>query len=119
MSSLTPPVVDAASNPNPLKRKTPPTEADNNDEDAEADAEPVAAATEQAASAEDPDADADADAEVEVEERSFTPASGEYESGRVSCDTCGLSVSFRDETTGGFTLKQWQEHKETWWAVLQ
>ncbi|KAG5351096.1 hypothetical protein C0989_008004 [Termitomyces sp. Mn162] len=92
---------------NPLKRKTPPT--DDDDDDAEADPEGDM----------DPDADADADAEAEAEteQRSFTPG-GEYESGRVSCDTCGLSVSFRDEETGGFSLKQWQEHKESWWVAL-
>ncbi|TFY82309.1 hypothetical protein EWM64_g1697, partial [Hericium alpestre] len=37
--------------------------------------------------------------------------SSEYESGRVTCETCGESVSFRDEETGGFTLKHWDAHK--------
>ncbi|KAF8878382.1 hypothetical protein CPB84DRAFT_1817510 [Gymnopilus junonius] len=30
----------------------------------------------------------------------------EYETGRVTCETCGASVSFRDEQTGGFTHRR-------------
>ncbi|KAG6884293.1 hypothetical protein C0993_012405 [Termitomyces sp. T159_Od127] len=59
------------------------------------------------------DGEADAEAEPEAEGDGEERSSSEYESGRVSCDTCGLSVSFRDEATGGFSLKEWQEHKET------
>ncbi|KAF8072311.1 hypothetical protein FPV67DRAFT_1411888 [Lyophyllum atratum] len=51
-------------------------------------------------------------------ERSFTPAADgpsqpkdEYETGRVNCEVCGDGVSFRDEATGGFTLKHWNDHR--------
>lgn len=37
---------------------------------------------------------------------------GEYETGRVICEVCGEGVSFRDEATGGFTLKQWDAHRQ-------
>lgn len=39
---------------------------------------------------------------------------GEYETGRVICEVCGQGVSFRDETTGGFTLKHWDAHRQQW-----
>ncbi len=38
----------------------------------------------------------------------------EYESGRVICETCSTSVSFRDEHSGEFTLKHWDAHRVTW-----
>ncbi|TFY59853.1 hypothetical protein EVG20_g7634 [Dentipellis fragilis] len=41
-------------------------------------------------------------------------SSSEYESGRVICETCGDAVSFRDEETGGFTLRHWDAHKLEW-----
>ncbi|KAG9313266.1 hypothetical protein JVU11DRAFT_6731 [Chiua virens] len=37
---------------------------------------------------------------------------GEYETGRVICEVCGEGVSFRDEGTGGFTLKHWDAHRQ-------
>ncbi|KAK0214849.1 hypothetical protein IW262DRAFT_1403324 [Armillaria fumosa] len=37
----------------------------------------------------------------------------EYESGRVICETCSTSVSFRDEHSGEFTLKHWEAHRVT------
>ncbi|KAK0466918.1 uncharacterized protein EV420DRAFT_1506121 [Desarmillaria tabescens] len=37
----------------------------------------------------------------------------EYESGRVICETCSTSVSFRDENNGEFTLKHWDAHRMT------
>ncbi|KAL4065716.1 hypothetical protein V8B97DRAFT_2025625 [Scleroderma yunnanense] len=37
---------------------------------------------------------------------------GEYETGRVICEVCGDGVSFRDESTGGFTLKHWDAHRQ-------
>ncbi|KAF9232452.1 hypothetical protein BU15DRAFT_67456 [Melanogaster broomeanus] len=37
---------------------------------------------------------------------------GEYETGRVICEVCGEGVSFRDEATGGFTLKHWDAHRQ-------
>ncbi|KAG6816377.1 hypothetical protein H0H87_006589 [Tephrocybe sp. NHM501043] len=93
--------------PNPLKRKSPPTD-DPPSPHTRVDLDP------------DDDADADGDAEPEPEpdvdpdERSFTPPSGgEYESGHVTCEVCGLSVSFRDEETGGFSLREWNDHRET------
>ncbi|GBE86704.1 hypothetical protein BKA93DRAFT_759875 [Sparassis latifolia] len=36
---------------------------------------------------------------------------GEYETGRVICEACGEGISFRDEITGGFTVKHWDEHR--------
>ncbi|KZT69213.1 hypothetical protein DAEQUDRAFT_765543 [Daedalea quercina L-15889] len=39
------------------------------------------------------------------------PAKNEYETGRVKCEGCGEEVSFRDESTGGFTLRLWEAHR--------
>ena len=36
---------------------------------------------------------------------------GEYETGRVVCQACGIGVSFRDEATGDFSLKHWEAHR--------
>lgn len=36
---------------------------------------------------------------------------GEYETGRVTCEECGEAVSFRDESTGGFTVSLWEAHR--------
>ncbi|KAI0954778.1 hypothetical protein AcW1_006564 [Taiwanofungus camphoratus] len=38
-------------------------------------------------------------------------ARGEYETGRVICESCGEGISFRDEVTGGFTVKHWDAHR--------
>ncbi|KAF7968535.1 hypothetical protein HWV62_30147 [Athelia sp. TMB] len=38
-------------------------------------------------------------------------AKGEYETGRVICEVCSEGISFRDETSGGFTLKHWDAHR--------
>ena len=43
---------------------------------------------------------------------------GEYETGRVICEVCRKGVSFRDEETGGFTLKHWDAHRLSWLAPL-
>lgn len=32
------------------------------------------------------------------------------------CEVCGDSVSFRDEATGGFTLKHWDAHRQQWYS---
>ncbi|KAF8635144.1 hypothetical protein AX15_000525 [Amanita polypyramis BW_CC] len=59
---------------------------------------------------------------TENEHKPFSPApglpvgvtdthQGEYEKGRITCEVCGTSVSFRDEETGGFTLKHWEAHR--------
>ncbi|TDL14645.1 hypothetical protein BD410DRAFT_181217 [Rickenella mellea] len=40
-----------------------------------------------------------------------TLTADEYASGSVVCDTCGVTVSFRDSATGGFTVKEWDSHK--------
>jgi hypothetical protein len=42
------------------------------------------------------------------------PIKGEYETGRVICEVCRKGVSFRDEDTGGFTLKHWDAHRLSW-----
>jgi len=72
----------SASSPNPRKRKSPPERGDS------------------------------ADAEGESVDDSVTVPKGEYETGRVMCEVCGEGVSFRDETTGGFTLKHWDAHRQ-------
>ncbi|KAI0057394.1 hypothetical protein BV25DRAFT_1831234 [Artomyces pyxidatus] len=38
-------------------------------------------------------------------------SSSEFDSGVVTCESCGEAVSFRDEGTGGFTTKHWDAHK--------
>jgi hypothetical protein len=48
-----------------------------------------------------------------MDRRTLHPPHGEYESGRVNC-VCGKAVSFRDESTGGFTLKHWDAHRQQW-----
>ncbi|KAI0793704.1 hypothetical protein C8Q74DRAFT_1346610 [Fomes fomentarius] len=35
----------------------------------------------------------------------------EYASGRIICETCGEGISIRDESTGGFTVKHWEAHR--------
>ncbi|KAH9971027.1 hypothetical protein BGW80DRAFT_1460913 [Lactifluus volemus] len=41
-----------------------------------------------------------------------TPSSSkDFEAGRVTCESCGKSVSYRDENTGTFTTKHWDAHK--------
>ncbi|KAG2141826.1 hypothetical protein DEU56DRAFT_794861 [Suillus clintonianus] len=68
--------------PNSRKRKTPPERGDS------------------------------ADAEGESVDDSVAVPKGEYETGRVMCEVCGEGVSFRDEATGGFTLKHWDAHRQ-------
>ncbi|KIJ65368.1 hypothetical protein HYDPIDRAFT_110409 [Hydnomerulius pinastri MD-312] len=53
-----------------------------------------------------------ADAEGESVDGSPLAPKGEYETGRVICEVCSEGVSFRDETTGGFTLKHWDAHRQ-------
>lgn len=36
----------------------------------------------------------------------------EYKTGRITCESCGESISFRDEATGGFTVKHWDLHRQ-------
>ncbi|KAK2467184.1 hypothetical protein APHAL10511_000733 [Amanita phalloides] len=59
----------------------------------------------------------------ENDHRPFSPApalpagvtdthQGEYEKGRITCEQCGTGVSFRDEDSGGFTLKHWEAHRQ-------
>ncbi|KAF8157603.1 hypothetical protein BJ912DRAFT_916508 [Pholiota molesta] len=43
----------------------------------------------------------------------------EYEAGRVICEACGTGVSFRDDDSGGFTLKHWEAHRITCPAASQ
>lgn len=38
-------------------------------------------------------------------------SSKDFESGRVPCEACGESVSYRDERSGAFTTKHWDTHK--------
>ncbi|KAI0294495.1 hypothetical protein B0F90DRAFT_1756905 [Multifurca ochricompacta] len=39
------------------------------------------------------------------------PPSKDFEAGRVTCEACGESVSYRDERTGVFTTKHWDAHR--------
>jgi len=41
----------------------------------------------------------------------------EYEAGKVICEQCGEGISFRDEATGGFTVKHWDEHRLRWYVI--
>ena len=43
-------------------------------------------------------------------------SSKDFEAGRVTCEACGDSVSYRDERTGVFTTKHWDAHKLGWFA---
>ena len=43
-------------------------------------------------------------------------SSKDFEAGRVTCEACGESVSYRDESTGAFTTKHWDAHKLGWWV---
>ncbi|KAI0792232.1 hypothetical protein C8Q75DRAFT_626390 [Abortiporus biennis] len=36
---------------------------------------------------------------------------GEYETGRITCESCGETVSFRDQQSGTFTVKHWDAHR--------
>ncbi|KAH9989918.1 hypothetical protein BJV74DRAFT_878122 [Russula compacta] len=38
-------------------------------------------------------------------------SSKDFEAGRVTCEACGKSVSYRDEHTGLFTTQHWDAHK--------
>lgn len=40
----------------------------------------------------------------------------EYEKGSILCPSCGIHVNIRDETTGGFTVDMWEEHRERWYV---
>jgi len=42
---------------------------------------------------------------------------GEYETGRVVCEVCGEGISFRDDATGGFTLRHWNTHRQEWYVA--
>lgn len=53
---------------------------------------------------------ADEDEEVAEDEL----PSNEYKTGRVTCEDCGKRVSFRDDVTGGFTVKHWDLHRQEW-----
>ncbi|KAJ3743577.1 hypothetical protein DFH05DRAFT_1399971 [Lentinula detonsa] len=44
----------------------------------------------------------------------FPGRPGEYEAGRIDCPSCHKQVAFRDEETGEFSLKRWQQHWESW-----
>lgn len=45
---------------------------------------------------------------------SVSSSSKDFEAGRVTCEACGDSVSYRDERTGAFTTKHWDAHKLGW-----
>ena len=32
----------------------------------------------------------------------------------ITCPQCGVNVDIRDEASGGFTVKMWEEHREGW-----
>ncbi len=60
------------------------------------------------------DSQSGAPAQAAVKDDPSRLPKGEYESGRVLCESCGNSISFRDEETGGFTLKHWDAHRIDW-----
>lgn len=43
------------------------------------------------------------------------PTKTEYENGEVICEVCGNGISFRDEDSGEFNLKQWDAHRLNWY----
>jgi hypothetical protein len=45
---------------------------------------------------------------------SLSSSSKDFEAGRVTCEACGDSVSYRDERSGAFTTKHWDAHKQGW-----
>jgi hypothetical protein len=45
---------------------------------------------------------------------SVSSSSKDFEAGRVTCEACGDSVSYRDELSGAFTTKHWDAHKLGW-----
>ena len=42
------------------------------------------------------------------------PSKNEYEDGHITCEACGEEISFRDGSTGGFTVRQWDLHRAQW-----
>ena len=42
------------------------------------------------------------------------PSKNEYQTGHVTCEACGEEISFRDEVTGGFTVRHWDLHRAQW-----
>ncbi|KAI9507151.1 hypothetical protein F5148DRAFT_150886 [Russula earlei] len=49
--------------------------------------------------------------EPDVPPDGIPTSSKDFEAGRVTCEACGDSVSYRDERTGAFTTKHWDAHK--------
>ncbi|KAE9394749.1 hypothetical protein BT96DRAFT_978383 [Gymnopus androsaceus JB14] len=97
---------------NSLKRKTPPGDDENSPATTA-----VVVVEEEINSTE---GDAQEQDEFRDEPRgSHTPptpvhpqSDGEYDAGAVSCQTCKKKISFRDEATGEFSLKLWNQHRE-------
>ncbi|EIW75303.1 hypothetical protein CONPUDRAFT_169667 [Coniophora puteana RWD-64-598 SS2] len=83
------PPPSASANAVPQKRKSPPSESGSADAQGES---------------------ADEDQEIPKDE---------YEAGQVICQTCGQGVSFRDDASGGFTLKHWDAHRQKCATTMQ
>ncbi|KAJ4481826.1 hypothetical protein C8R41DRAFT_472670 [Lentinula lateritia] len=98
---------------NPLKRKTPPVDDSNAEHNL---ATAVVLDDGDSGSA---DGDANERDDIRNEPRGtsspppFQERPGEYETGRIDCPSCHKQVAFRDEETGEFSLKRWQQHWES------
>ncbi|KAF8913571.1 hypothetical protein CPB85DRAFT_1299452 [Mucidula mucida] len=38
-------------------------------------------------------------------------SNSEYETGQVTCDQCGVTITIRNEVTGSFTMDHWEAHR--------
>ncbi|KAJ4475068.1 hypothetical protein J3R30DRAFT_3294835 [Lentinula aciculospora] len=98
---------------NPLKRKTPPVDAIR----AETNGATAVVLDDDGGGSADGDADEQDDIrDVPYSTRSpppFPGRPGEYEAGRIDCPSCHKQIAFRDEETGEFSLKRWQQHWES------
>lgn len=99
---------------NPLKRKTPPVD------DSSAEHNGATAVVLDDGDSGSADGDANERDDIRNEPRGtsspppFQERPGEYETGRIDCPSCHKQVAFRDEETGEFSLKRWQQHWESW-----
>ncbi|GAW00464.1 hypothetical protein LENED_001986 [Lentinula edodes] len=98
---------------NPLKRKTPPVD------DSSAEHNGATAVVLDDGDSGSADGDANERDDIRNKPRGtsspppFQERPGEYETGRIDCPSCHKQVAFRDEETGEFSLKRWQQHWES------
>lgn len=116
-----------------MKRKSPPspTSSDNGRTKERQPAVEIVGALSLSAKPEEPNSpqeDADHDREPSETASASAPPAGpsesqvptddDYEKGIVTCDTCGKGIPFRDQQSGGFTLKLWDLHREQWYVPI-